>query len=62
MPPFLPVVCSLIIGCPLPRTEPAAVGMDRERLATIDRVVERAVAARGFPGAAVLVGRHGAAV
>ena len=62
MPPFLPVVCSLILGCPLPRSEPASVGMDRERLATIERVVERAVASRGFPGAAVLVGRRGAAV
>jgi len=62
MPTILTTLCSLALGCALPRAEPAAVGMDRERLATIDRVVERGVAARGFPGAAVLVGRRGVAV
>src|SRR5258705_1441366 len=46
----------------LPRVEPALVGMSRERLAVIDRVVGNAIAAGGFPGAAVIVGRHGAVV
>src|SRR5436190_18393007 len=36
--------------------------MSRERLETIDRVVQRGITAGGFPGAAVVVGRKGAAV
>ncbi len=46
----------------MPRVEPALVGMSGERLAVIDRVVGNAIAAGGFPGAAVIVGRHGAVV
>ena len=45
------------------RPRPAAeVGMAPERLAVIDRAVRGGVAAGGFPGAAVLVGRNGAIV
>lgn len=44
----------------LPLVAPAEVGMSAERLAGIDRVVRNAIAAGGFPGAAVIVGRHGA--
>ena len=36
--------------------------MSAARLATIDRVVERGIRAGGYPGAAVVVGRQGAAV
>jgi serine-type D-Ala-D-Ala carboxypeptidase len=36
--------------------------MSATRLATIDRVVERGISAGGYPGAAVVVGRKGAAV
>jgi CubicO group peptidase (beta-lactamase class C family) len=36
--------------------------MSAERLAAIDRVMGQALAAGGFPGAAVIVGRHGAVV
>jgi CubicO group peptidase (beta-lactamase class C family) len=36
--------------------------MSAERLATIDRVVQRGITAGGYPGAAVVVGRKGAAV
>src|SRR5687768_17038703 len=36
--------------------------MSAARLATIDRVVERGIRAGGYPGAAVVVGRKGAAV
>jgi CubicO group peptidase (beta-lactamase class C family) len=36
--------------------------MSASRLATIDRVVERGIRAGGYPGAAVVVGRKGAAV
>jgi CubicO group peptidase (beta-lactamase class C family) len=41
---------------------PKAVGMSSERLAMIDHVVQRGITAGGFPGAAVVVGRRGAAV
>jgi len=36
--------------------------MSAERLETIDRVIQRGIAAGGYPGAAVVVGRRGAAV
>lgn len=46
----------------MPRRAPADVGMCAERLALIDRVVGSGIDAGGFPGAAVVVGRHGAVV
>lgn len=46
----------------LPIRPAADVGMSAARLATIDRVVRRGISAGGFPGAAVVVGRRGAAV
>jgi len=46
----------------LPRVDPGAVGMSAERLSVIDRVVANAIDAGGFPGAAVIIGRHGAIV
>ena len=46
----------------LPVAAPATVGMSAKRLETIDRVVTRGIKAGGFPGAAVVVGRKGAAV
>jgi len=49
-------------GDGLPTKAPSAVGMSAARLATIDRVVERGIRAGGYPGAAVVVGRKGAAV
>lgn len=49
-------------GDGLPVKSPAAVGMSAERLRVIDRVVSRGIRAGGFPGAAVVVGRKGAAV
>ena len=49
-----------IIG--LPAKSPKAVGMSAERLRSIDRVIQRGVKAGGYPGAAVVVGRRGAAV
>jgi CubicO group peptidase (beta-lactamase class C family) len=53
---------ALAPGEGLPAKLPAAVGMSASRLATIDRVVERGIKAGGYPGAAVVVGRKGAAV
>ena len=46
----------------LPAKRPAAVGMSAARLAIVDRVIERGIKAGGYPGAAVVVGRKGAAV
>ncbi len=46
----------------LPEREPAAVGMSGERLATIDRVVQRGIEAGGYPGASLVVGRKGYSV
>ncbi len=49
-------------GGGLPLKAPRAVGMSSERLAKIDHVVQRGISAGGYPGAAVVVGRRGAAV
>ena len=49
-------------GDGLPAKAPSAVGMSAARLANIDRVIERGIKAGGYPGAAVVVGRKGAAV
>ncbi|MCC7195949.1 MAG: serine hydrolase [Gemmatimonadaceae bacterium] len=41
---------------------PVEVGMSPDRLALVDRVVQKGISAGGFPGAAVIVGRRGAIV
>jgi CubicO group peptidase (beta-lactamase class C family) len=46
----------------LPHVAPEEAGMSAERLAKIDLVMERAIEAGGFPGAAVVVGRRDAIV
>ena len=46
----------------LPRVAPESVGMSVSRLAMIDDVVNRGIRAGGFPGAAVIVARHGGVV
>jgi CubicO group peptidase (beta-lactamase class C family) len=46
----------------LPTASAASVGMSAERLEAVNRVVERGIAAGGYPGAAVIVGRKGKAV
>lgn len=53
---------ALLLSDGLPAKSPAAAGMSAGRLAKIDHVVERGLAAGGFPGAAVVVGRKGFAV
>ena len=60
--PLKPAVHSPVPGDGLPAKAPSAVGMSAARLANIDRVVERGISAGGYPGAAVVVGRKGAAV
>ncbi|MFL5578247.1 MAG: serine hydrolase domain-containing protein [Gemmatimonadaceae bacterium] len=51
-----------VVSDGLPVKTPTAVGMSAARLETIDRVVKRGISAGGYPGAAVVVGRKGAAV
>src|SRR5215208_1004201 len=46
----------------LPRVAPESVGMSVSRLAMIDDVVLQGIHAGGFPGAAVIVARHGSIV
>ena len=46
----------------LPSKAPKAVGMSASRLQSIDRLVARGIKEGGYPGAAVVVGRKGAAV
>jgi CubicO group peptidase (beta-lactamase class C family) len=60
--PLTPAVHNPVPGDGLPAKAPSAVGMSAARLANIDRVVERGISAGGYPGAAVVVGRKGAAV
>lgn len=61
---ILPLLASILVfGDTLLRhRSPADVGMDSARLALIDRSVKQGLAAGGFPGAAVVVGRDGAIV
>ena len=59
---LLIVATALAMGEGLPAKSPAAAGMSATRLAKIDHVVARGLAAGGFPGASVVVGRKGFAV
>lgn len=43
----------------LPRAQPEQVGMQSKRLAGIDRLLDRAIAAGELPGAVVLIGHRG---
>ena len=60
--PILALLCTAGTPCRLPARAPDSVGMSAERLAAVDRVVEQGVAAAGFPGAAVIIGRRDATV
>jgi CubicO group peptidase (beta-lactamase class C family) len=60
--PILALLCTVGTPCRLPARAPDSVGMSAERLSAVDRVVERGVAAAGFPGAAVIIGRRDATV
>ena len=59
-PPALGPDLAAVTGLPI--ASPASVGMSSERLEAVNRVVERGIAAGGYPGAAVIVGRKGKAV
>jgi serine-type D-Ala-D-Ala carboxypeptidase len=61
----LSLIVALALGAEsggLPSKAPREVGMSAARLEAIDRVVARGITAGGYPGAAVVVGRKGAAV
>ena len=60
--PIFSLVCVLGAPCPLPALPADSVGMSAQRLAAVDHVMERGVAAGGFPGAAVVIGRRDAIV
>lgn len=60
--PVLSLLCVLGAPCPLPALPADSVGMSADRLAAVDHVMERGVAAGGFPGAAVVIGRRDALV
>ncbi len=49
-------------GPGVPVRAPRTVGMSAERLAEVDRIIRRGIAVGAYPGAAVIVGRRGAAV
>jgi len=46
----------------LPSIDPDSAGMSARRLSQIDVIVERGIKEGGFPGAAVVIGRHGGEV
>src|SRR5665213_420984 len=60
--PILALLCTAGMPCRLPARAPDSVGMSAQRLAAVDRVVAEGVAAAGFPGAAVIIGRRDATV
>ena len=63
MNPGLPLLAALMLSNGgLPERAPKAVGMSAQRLAAIERVIKKGMKAGGFPGAAVVIGRRGAAV
>jgi CubicO group peptidase (beta-lactamase class C family) len=62
IPLFLAATIAFAPSDGLPAKAPRTVGMSAERLGAIDRVVARGLKAGGYPGAAVVVGRKGAAV
>jgi serine-type D-Ala-D-Ala carboxypeptidase len=59
---LLTAVVITTLGDGLPSKAPNAVGMSASRLQAIDRIVARGIKEGGYPGAAVVVGRKGAAV
>ena len=59
---FSTLAFAAVVGDGLPAASPTSVGMSAARLAKIDHVIERGIKAGGYPGAAVVVGRRGAAV
>ena len=64
MPPFTVLYTAALVATigGLPAGTPKSVGMSAQRLAAIEHVIKRGMKAGGYPGAAVIIGRNGAAV
>lgn len=60
--PVLSLLSTLSLGDSVPVRAPRTVGMTAERLAEVDRIVQRGMTAGAYPGAAVVIGRRGAVV
>ncbi len=60
--PLVSLTVVLTLGKGLPPSAPRAVGMSPDRLATVDRVIQRGITAGAYPGASVVIGRKGFAV
>jgi CubicO group peptidase (beta-lactamase class C family) len=60
--PLVSLTVVLAAGDPLPVRPPRDVGMDADRLAVIDRLIQGGIKAGGYPGASVVIGRRGYAV
>jgi len=67
--PLLSLAFALLGGCPadpghcvLRNVPPDSVGMSADRLAEVTHVAERGLDAHGYPGLAVVIGRHGGLV
>jgi serine-type D-Ala-D-Ala carboxypeptidase len=50
------------LGDGLPKVRPEAVEMSAMRLETVSRIIRRGISEGGYPGAAAVIGRRGAAV
>lgn len=50
---------SLLAELPLPQARPEEVGMDSRRLMLVDDLINQAIERKDFPGAVLLVTRHG---
>ena len=60
--PLVSLTALLTAGDGLPVRPPSAVGMDADRLAVIDQLVQGGIKAGGYPGASIVIGRQGYAV
>ncbi len=56
---FLISCQALVAGGKLPLMLPEEVGMDSKRLSEVDKVINQAIEGQDFPGAVLLVSRHG---
>ncbi|HET9218029.1 MAG TPA: penicillin-binding protein, partial [Terriglobia bacterium] len=55
----LPILAAPLAPLPVPTVKPEDVGLSSERLALIDRMIERRIAAGDVAGAVTIVARNG---
>jgi CubicO group peptidase (beta-lactamase class C family) len=60
--PLVTLLSALSLGDSVPVRAPRTVGMASERLAEVDRIVQRGITAGAYPGASVVIGRRGAVI